>query len=129
MKKALLMIAVVACLAACKKDKNPQITSGLFGKWELAYRHGGFSPSVKVSNTGDMYQFNSDSTYVRYVDNKATANGQFSINIYETRDTLKFGLIKFTNPNSTEAWTETPHSVIIGSSIADGPSYEYVKVK
>jgi hypothetical protein len=129
MKKVLMMIAVVACFAACKKDEKLQVTPGLFGKWELAYRHGGLSPSVKVNNTGDMYQFNSDSSYVRYIDNKATASGKFSINIYETRDTLKFGIIKFTNPNSSEAWAETPHSIIIGSSIADGPSYEYVKVK
>jgi hypothetical protein len=129
MKKVLMIIAVVACFAACKKDEKVKVTPGLFGKWELAYRHGGFSPSVKVNNTGDMYQFNADSSYVRYIDNKATASGKFSINIYETRDTLKFGIIKFTNPNSTEAWTGTPHSIIIGSSIADGPAYEYVKVK
>lgn len=128
MKKALIIFAAVVAFASCKKETNPQITPGLFGRWELAYTHGGLSPSVHVTNTGNMYQFNSDSTYVKYLDNKVTASGKFSIKIIETRDTLKFGSISFTNPTYTDSWAQGPTSIIIGSSAADGPSYQYAKV-
>lgn len=129
MKKALLILSVVACLASCKKDKNDnKKTPGLFGTWQLTWLYGGWSPPQRVNNSGDKYQFKSDSTYTRFIDNKVTASGKFSIHIIETRDTLKFGVIKFTNPTNTEAWTETPNTIIIGTSAADGPSYQYVKI-
>nr|WP_294948501.1 hypothetical protein [uncultured Mucilaginibacter sp.] len=128
MQKGWLIIVVLGCLAACKKERAPQITAGLFGKWDLAYVHGGLRPAIAITNSGNMYQFNSDSTYVKYLENKVTASGKFSIKIQETRDTIKFGLITFTNPTYSDAWAETPHTIIIGSSAADGPSYEYHKV-
>ncbi|TFF36902.1 hypothetical protein [Mucilaginibacter psychrotolerans] len=128
MKKTLLLIAIFSTLASCKKEKNPQITPGLFGKWELAYVHGGWHPATAVTNSGNVYQFNSDSTYVKYLDNKVTASGKFSIKINQVQDTIKFGLITFTNPTYSDAWAQTPHTIIIGSSAADGPSYEYHKV-
>ncbi|OOQ58882.1 hypothetical protein [Mucilaginibacter pedocola] len=128
MKKALLLATLIIALASCKKDETPNNNSGLFAKWELAFRYGGWAPAQRVTNSGDFYEFKRDSTYVRYIDNKVTASGRFSIHINETRDTLKFGTIKFTNPESTEAWAQTPNSITIGTSIADGPSYEYRKV-
>ncbi|RWY49495.1 hypothetical protein [Mucilaginibacter gilvus] len=129
MKKALLLVAIVIGLASCKKEKNAQVTPGLFGRWELAYVHGGLAPARAITNSGNMYQFNSDSTYVKYLENKVTASGKFSIKITEIRDTLKFGRITFTNPDYSDAWTETPQSIITGTSAADGPSYQYFKVR
>ncbi|RFZ81627.1 hypothetical protein DYU05_17515 [Mucilaginibacter terrenus] len=129
MKKALLLMAVVAFLASCKKDKKVVPVSGLFGKWELASISGGWSQPAKVpAGNGDIYQFNRDSTYIRYLDGKMQKQGKFSINITERRDTLAFGTIKFTNPDYSDAWTETPNTITIGTSIADGPSYGYRKV-
>jgi hypothetical protein len=128
MKKGLLIIIALGCLVACKKEQALQITPGLFGKWELAYVHGGLRSPLAITNSGNMYQFNSDSTYVKYLGNQVTASGKFSIKIQEIRDTIKFGLITFTKPTYSDAWAETPHAIIIGSSAADGPSYEYHKL-
>lgn len=130
MKKALLFIAVVTCFTSCKKDKQTKATSteDLFGTWELAYIHGNFTPQP-VANTGDMYRFGRDSTYTRYVGNKITTTGKFHIKITERRDTLEFGTIYFTNPADSTAWARTPHTFTLGTSIADGPSYEYHKTK
>jgi hypothetical protein len=129
MKKGLLFIVVLICMLACKKEGTPKVNSGLFGKWELAWVSGGLRPSVRVTNSGNMYQFNNDSTYVKYLDNKVVASGKFSIRIIETQDTVKFGTVTLTNPDYHDAWAETPNTITIGTSAFDGPSYEYHRVK
>ncbi|MEB0261082.1 MULTISPECIES: hypothetical protein [unclassified Mucilaginibacter] len=50
MKKALLMISLIACLASCKKD-NPVIPT-LNGKWELHSVTGGFGPGQAINTLG-----------------------------------------------------------------------------
>lgn len=130
MKKALLTIAIGLSFAACKKDNKVTPTpTGLFGKWELAVMHGS-TPSVKApQGNGDVYEFKSDSTYVHYLDGKVQASGKFSINLTESRDTLRFGIIKFTGPDKNEAWAQSPNSFTLGTSIADGPSYTYFRFR
>ncbi|TWR30201.1 hypothetical protein FPZ43_04455 [Mucilaginibacter pallidiroseus] len=130
MKKALLIFFAAAGVISCQKQDSKPMSANLFGRWELAATHGGLSmPRPAPTGNGDMYQFNKDSTYSRYIDNKITAQGKFSINITETRDSLKFGIITFTNPTYKDAWMQSVSGrIIIGSSAADGPSYEYRKI-
>ncbi|TSD64163.1 hypothetical protein FFF34_016580 [Inquilinus sp. KBS0705] len=129
MKKALLLVAIVCSFAACKKDK-PATTNSVFGKWELrAIQSNLPNPTIQPAGNGDIYVFKSDSSYVRYLDNKIKSQGKFSIKITEVRDTIKGGTIYLTNPTYTDAFQIRPTTIVIGSSAADGPSYYYKKIK
>jgi len=128
MKKALLFIAIVSSLAACKKEKTTT-NANVFGKWELRAIQGSLpTPLLKNPGNGDIYRFNSDSTYVRYIDNKVQSQGKFSIKITEVRDTIKFGSINLTNPAYQDAWSQTPNTIAIGTSALDGPTYIYRRI-
>jgi len=67
MRAILLLFLVAVCALACKKSEP--VKPGLFGKWEIHRRYGsllGFDSIYKAGN-GNIYQFNSDSTYKYYV--------------------------------------------------------------
>jgi len=130
MKKAILMIAIVALFTSCKKDKVKPGTLSVFGKWELASIHGNLpQPALTPAGNGNIYIFRNDSTYVRYVDNQKQGEGKFSIQITEVRDSIRFGTIRFTNPNAQDAFQTRSTTILFGSNAADGPVYEYRKVK
>ncbi|RYU90614.1 hypothetical protein EWM62_08150 [Mucilaginibacter terrigena] len=129
MKKTLLFVLVVACFASCKKDDNPKIPS-VNGTWELRSISGGFSPGVSIApGKGDKYQFNTNSTYTKSSDGKETAKGKFSINFTGEERGFKYGTITFTNPDYRDAFSYKPDTIYIGTSIADGPTYQYIKIK
>ncbi|HZY37599.1 MAG TPA: hypothetical protein VFE53_13170 [Mucilaginibacter sp.] len=78
MKRSVLLLSVIACLASCNKG-NP-LTPALFGKWEVTRVYGGniYPPdSVYKPGNGNILQLNSDSTFARYVKNVLTAQGIF----------------------------------------------------
>jgi hypothetical protein len=72
------MLAASA-LMACKKTV---ITPGLFGKWELRRASGGdfaYQDSVYKPGNGNIYQFNTDSTYKAYINHNLSSQGKFHI--------------------------------------------------
>jgi hypothetical protein len=133
MKKHLLLIAVVLTIVSCKKDKTEVAEPGIlnvFGTWELARTHGNTAKPTKASpNNGNRYVLNSDSTYIRYVSNAIQGQGKFSIQITEVRDSIRFGMIRFTNPEAQDHFQIRSKTILFGTSIADGPVYEYKKIK
>lgn len=99
--KTLLIIAGIASLFfACKKNsqqspvpansnnpyaslsKSDILSTNLFGKWELTRRTGGNilpqDTTFKAGN-GNMFQFNSDSTYAQYISGTLSATGVYHI--------------------------------------------------
>ncbi|MCJ8210822.1 hypothetical protein MUY27_13980 [Mucilaginibacter sp. RS28] len=137
MKRKFLLAALVVTIIACKKSEDnspsnkikPALTN-VFGTWELLRVHTGWGKSGDLApGNGDKYILNSDSTYVRYVGNKIQAQGNYSIKITETRDSMRFGMIKFTNPTSLENFQTRPKTILFGTTAADGPAYEYKKIK
>ena len=78
MKRFVLLLIAIACLAACKKG-NP-LTPYLFGKWEVTRVYGGniYPPdSVYKPGSGNILQLNADSTFARYYNNVLAAQGTF----------------------------------------------------
>jgi hypothetical protein len=130
MKKILLLLFISTAVIACKKESSTN-ASGLFGKWELTAVHGGLSsPRAVDAGSGDLYEFKSDSTFTRYQDNKITNKGKFSVRFDEERNGTKFGMIYFTGTTTyKDAFQIRPSTILVGSSAADGPSYEYKKIK
>ena len=128
MKKYIfILIVITTAFASCKKDK---INNSIYGTWELKSVSGGLSPDRAVATgNGNTYQFNSNNTYVKFENNKEVARGNFHITIDEVSRGYEFGTIYFTNPDYRDAWRYSPGNISIGSSAADGPSYNYVKIK
>jgi len=128
MKKILLLLLIVAaCTTACKKDK--QITPGMFGTWELRSVDGGWGTAETYpAGSSTKYQFKSDSTYVKYKGNVMENQGKFSIRILGKERGFDYGTIKFTQPDYTDAFQIKKDTIYIGTSIADGPTYQYIKI-
>ena len=79
MKRILLIVFVVCLISACKKTG---VSPGLFGKWELREAAGGdfaYQDSVYKPGSGNIYQFNTDSTYTAYLNHNQSAHGIFHI--------------------------------------------------
>ncbi len=79
MKRVLLIVFVACLISACKKTG---VSPGLFGKWELREVSGGdfaYQDSVYKPGSGNIYQFNTDSTYTAYLNHNVSAHGVFHI--------------------------------------------------
>ncbi|MET3978714.1 hypothetical protein ABIB62_001283 [Mucilaginibacter sp. UYP25] len=128
MKKALLVVAVIACLASCKKD-HPAL-SPLNGTWELRSVSGGFGPAVVVeADKRVTYQFTINSKYLKTDAAKTETRGEYRLNLTDEYKGYKIGSITFTNPDYTDAFAVKADTINIGSSAADGPTYQFIRIK
>jgi hypothetical protein len=130
MKQAFLLIIAALFVTSCKKDKVKPGPLSVFGKWELTRTYGSIPQPIEAApGNGNIYVLKSDSTYVRYVNNVVQHQGRFSIHISEVRDSIRFGVISFTNPANNDAFQIRSKTILFGTSAADGPVYEYRKVQ
>jgi sorbitol-specific phosphotransferase system component IIA len=133
MKKVLLFVVMIICLAACKKDRKKVIIDDrgvVFGTWELRAIYGGWgNPQVFAKGNGDKFTFKPDSTYIKYKNNTIEKQGKFSIRFTGEEKSARYGTITLTEPAYTDAFSFKLDTIHIGTSAADGPSYQYVRVK
>jgi hypothetical protein len=133
MKKTLLFVAVVIGLVSCKKDRNKVIIDDrgvVFGTWELRAIYGGWSqPETFAKGNGNKFTFKPDSTYIKYKDNTVEKQGKFSIRFTSEEKGVRYGTITLTDPAYTDAFSFKLDTIHVGTSIADGPSYQYVRQK
>ncbi|MBK0377928.1 hypothetical protein [Mucilaginibacter segetis] len=128
MKKTLLLITIILAFTACKKDKKVNPT--VFGTWELRHIGGGWGIDEHYSaGNGNKYVFKADSTYIKYKDNQIESSGRYSISVSPNQSDYDYGTIKFPDINYTDAFQFKPGTIIIGTSIADGPTYEYTRIR
>lgn len=128
MKKYLTIVVIIAAFSACKK--NNVLLPGLTGKWELRHTYGGFlsHDSIYAAGNGHMYQFNRDSTYKKFDTGSQSAQGIYHIR-HDNNYQMKAGFsILFDNATSGEPIAIYEGELTIGTSVADGVTYEYVKV-
>jgi len=82
MKAFILAAAAIVFFAvSCKKGNEP-LNTNLFGKWEARRVYGGniYPPdSTYAVGNGNIMQFNTDSTYIHYINNKPSNQGAFHI--------------------------------------------------
>ncbi|RFZ91716.1 hypothetical protein D0C36_09655 [Mucilaginibacter conchicola] len=127
MKKYLIIPALIVAFSACKKDKP--VTPTIYGTWRL-YAVISNSPDYVVAEKDkDSYQFNTNNQYVRITPDKNETRGNFNVAFTEEYDGRRFGTITFSNPKDTQAFSFKGDTIVIGSSIADAPSYKYARVK
>src|SRR5882672_10425399 len=80
MKRYLFVVMVLCGFVACKKS-GETLNPNIAGKWELRRQSGGWRPDTNfTAGNGNIYQFNSNSTYMRFVNNQLSEHGSFKIN-------------------------------------------------
>lgn len=129
MKRALLLIAIATTLSACEKEGA--VNASVFGKYELRASYGGFSYHYDKfpAGNGRIFQFKSDSTYVRYANGVITESGNFHINIKGTENGARYGTITFDEPVYLDNFRIKADTITIGTTAADGIASDYVKLK
>jgi hypothetical protein len=129
MKRALLLIAIATTLYACEKEGA--VNASVFGKYELRASYGGFSYHYDKfpAGNGRIFQFKSDSTYIRYADGAVAASGVYHIKITGAENGARYGSIAFDSPDYPEAFRIKGDTITIGTTITDGIAADYVKLK
>lgn len=131
MKNYFIIVAIVFAFASCSKDKLQISKNGnIIGTWELrTYTTGWIMPQTYQPGNGNKYVFNANGTYIKYVDNNIDKQGKYTLVVTSEQDGTKFGKITLTNPDYTDVYSIKDDSFSIGSSLADGPSWEYARIK
>jgi hypothetical protein len=132
MKKLLpiLLIYEACCLAACKKGNMLPVT--VFGKWELRHTLDGFSSRDSTYTPGNStyYQFNRDSTYKHFTQNKLDTQGVFHIRKFDNSGAtyLPDHEIFFDNTTYGQPFSMKGSMITIGTNIVDGLTADYQKI-
>nr|WP_294948499.1 hypothetical protein [uncultured Mucilaginibacter sp.] len=124
MKKTLLIVAFVAGLAACKKEKTPALFN-IVGKWELRYTTGGGLAAAPAASVY-IYEFKADSTFVQYIDNAVHATGQYHTAITNRTAANTYGRIEISG-NGSDSFKLNKDTLLLGVNNATGISHTYVK--
>ena len=127
MRKLLILAPVIILfITACKKT---EVVPGLIGKWELRHESGGWGhDSTLVAGNGNIYEFNRDSTYKRYHDGALAASCKFHIRKGNGYQMQSVNSILFDNDPYGEPVVISGVKLSIGTSVADGITYEYIKI-
>ena len=131
MKKTFLLVVIAACcLLACKKGAI--VSPGLFGKWELRHSYGGLAgyDSVYKAGNGNIYQFNSDSTYKHFPGNNLLSEGVFHIKHYNnpSENSSSEYAIFFDNTTYGDAFSMNGTTITLGTTVTDGIASDYQKI-
>nr|WP_294948497.1 hypothetical protein [uncultured Mucilaginibacter sp.] len=129
MNRVLLLIAVACTLSAC--EKSGAVNANVFGKYELRASYGGlmYRYNKFEPGNGNIFQFKSDSTYVRYANGTITESGNYHINIKGTEGGARYGTITFDEPVYLDNFRIKADTITIGTTAADGIASDYVKLK
>lgn len=126
----ILLICSVYCISACKKGNS--VSPTLFGKWELRHSRGGYGgfDSVYKAGNGNIFQFNSDSSYKRFEANKLVSSGIFHIKHYNTpsENSISEYAIFFDNAIYGDAFSMKGTTITIGTTVTDGVASDYQKI-
>lgn len=108
------IIAVLICLASCKKNNNDSTQLLIRGKWNMQTLHYvEYMGSVKTidtvqsnSNFSDQVQFNSDGTFTNiYIDNiNDTISGSYKVS---------GDMLSFSNYHSNFIFLPTPYPLVL----------------
>lgn len=131
MKKYLLITLIaLTTLASCKKEQtSTTVSPGLYGTWELRTIIGGWGTNQIIAPGKEQYQFKTGDTYLKLKDGKVASQGNLKIDYSGEDRGFKYGTITLTNPDYKDAFSIKADSIYIGTTIADGPSYLYIKIK
>jgi hypothetical protein len=133
MKKTLILMLAVFALAACKKNNGGQAPGGslnskLIGRWELRETMGGFKDSTYAAGNGTIIQFKSNNTYSHFTKGVQDDQGtyQYKKNGITFSGTQYDELIL--NYTYGQPATLNGNKLSIGTSVADGPQSDFVRI-
>jgi hypothetical protein len=130
MRTLLLIILIAFCISACKKSYE-QPSTGIYGKWELHRRYGGYlaKDSTYAAGNGEIYQFNKDDTYKHFAKGKVDAQGVFLIKKESNPPDQPINYILFDNLTPGEPISIDGNKLSIGTTATDGQISEYQKIR
>lgn len=117
---------LIAGFIACKKEGSDL---AIVGKWELRHESGGWGVDRShAPGNGNIYEFKA-SQFTKTTPNDTTITGRYSINLDRNENNYKTGTIIFNNSENAEPIRFNTDTLFIGTSVADGIVWEYVKIK
>lgn len=125
----LLLLVVTVCFIACKKENNA--SSPFFGKWEVRQVYNGSIArfdSTYTAGNGNIYQFNSDSTFTQYAAGKVVASGVFHIRTDSKSGQNFAGFFRLNNDVYGDYISLDNNVLTIGTTAADGIARVYNKI-
>ncbi|RFZ91718.1 hypothetical protein D0C36_09665 [Mucilaginibacter conchicola] len=124
-------MAFVFAFAACNKNDAPKPESGnIVGTWELRlFTTGWTMPKNYDAGNGNKYTFKADGSYTKYTQNKIEIQGKYTLTPTGEDNGTKFGKIKLTNPDYEDVYSIRTDTFTVGTSVADGPSWQYIRIK
>ena len=127
MKKVFLLIFVAATLFACKKERI--VSKGYIGTFELRARYGGLAGINEKYDpgNGNIFQFNTDSTFKSYTDRKLTNQGTFSIR-KDSRTTNNRIYFSY-DPQYGHDIALNKDTLTLGTAVTDNIATVYVRIK
>ncbi len=134
MKRFLLIVLVASSIAACKKG-GVTPPGNIVGKWELHERRGGNilpqDTTYKAGN-GNIYQFNSDSSYQQYTNSALVASGTFHMqgnDLYLHNSQVLYSNSTYNIQTSNYAASISGNALIFTPYIADIATMVYNKIQ
>jgi hypothetical protein len=141
MKNTLIIICAILFLTACEKDSPDPILNELNGQWKLVKIGIGFpsptGPKELQPDYVETLEFNaSKGSFSRNKDGKTVEKSAISISTDENASIRQYMLVfNDSETYSYISFTETPKYLVlyqpapIGSTLADGNSFFYEKIK
>ncbi|MBL4678519.1 MAG: hypothetical protein JKY70_20310 [Mucilaginibacter sp.] len=130
MKNYLIILAFVLAFAACSKNSPKPQSGSIVGTWELRlFTTGWTMPKNYSAGNGNKYIFKADGSYTEYAENKVESQGKYTLTPTSDDNGTKSGKITLTNPDYTDVYTIKTDTFTVGTSLADGPSWQYVRIK
>ena len=129
MKYFLPLMVIAICLFGCQKDK---VTApSVAGRWELRQEIGGsmgLDNSYPVGN-GNVYQFNSDGTFMQYTADSLTAKGTYTVKAHaETVNSVGYNEIYFNGSANGQIVQVADSTLTLGITYDDGIANIYAKI-
>lgn len=141
MKNTLIIICAILLLTACENKSPDPILNELNGQWKLVKIGIGFpsptGPSEIQPDYVEILEFNaSKGSYTRNKDGKVVEKSGINISTDENASIQRYMLVfNDSETYSYISFTETPKYLVlyqpapIGSTLADGNSFFYEKIK
>jgi len=130
MKYFLPLVLIAICLFGCKKDNLT--APSVVGRWELRQEVGGvanLNETFTVGN-GNIYQFNSDNTYMQYKTDTLIAKGTYSIKVNaETVNSVGYNEIFFNGSQTGTVIQVADGTLSLGLDYNDGIATIYAQIQ
>lgn len=124
----LLLLSVISCLYACKKDKINQ--AKIVGTWELRFAFDGGLTQTYTSGNGNTYTFGADNTFSQNQGATVVNHGTYSIkgNAIQVND-IAYNELLLNGASTGQVIQVQDTTLSLGLEYNNGSGGVYAKIK